>query len=299
MCSIRAIRNSALADLFSQWYRRRSRSCLTLRNVLRLIAMGQTLNHALVACRRHQVPRPLASLEVPGWPSRASSAPRICSTCSSAEAEAAVHLAVDLVRAFAYVPDHLHRANTPPVFSASFGPSGFRTTQMGGGAPRQRGANANANTPSSGLVQLLPLLLLMLFSIINVIPGLFSTPATPDPRFGFSPSARYDQQRTTAGMGITYHVNSAELRSHPVLGPEIARGAGAAGGALGNFEGSVERAYTRELYGRCQAGMDSKERRKEREVGIFGLGADWEKVKQIEEEKVPECEELRRLGVIR
>ena len=41
-----------------------------------------------------------------------------------------------------------------------------------------------------------------------------------------------------------------------------------------------------------------KERRKEREIGLFGIGTDWEKVKAIEAEEVPSCEEYKRVAKI-
>ena len=64
------------------------------------------------------------------------------------------------------------------------------------------------------------------------------------------------------------------------------------------FEGKVERVYTQELYAACRTAIDSKERRKDREIGLFGLGTDWEKVKRIDEEPVESCNELKRLGVL-
>lgn len=127
-------------------------------------------------------------------------------------------------------------------------------------------------------------------------------------------------ERQTGNLGVKYHVNSAEFMSHPVIGPELARDSvdlgkiqktnGKAGkedvkerkqkrgAALTKFESSVERIYTQDLYGQCQRGIDRKERLREQEVGLFGIGTDWEKVKKIEQEVVESCEELKRLGVL-
>jgi DnaJ homolog subfamily B member 12 len=180
---------------------------------------------------------------------------------------------------------------------------------MGGGIPRQRPTEDGGNGRSSILVQLLPLILLFAFSFLNALPSLFSGPTYTDPRFSFSASARYDSPRTTRGLGIPYHVNGAELRAHPVIGAEIARAAAASPGdasqvyvggkAMEAFERNVEKTYTRELYASCQRGLDLKERRKEREIGFMGIGTDWDKVKKIEAERIEECEELRRFGLIR
>jgi len=148
----------------------------------------------------------------------------------------------------------------------------------------------------------------------------------PDPRFSFHGTSRYNVERQTGKLGVSYHVNSAEFMAHPVIGVELARDGlnirdgmdgekaektnekvakGKAkekkqkrGPALTKFESTVERIYTQELYGQCQRGLDRKERLKEQEVGLFGLGTDWQKVKKIEEEVVESCEELKRLGLI-
>lgn len=186
------------------------------------------------------------------------------------------------------------------VFTATFGPGGFRTTRTnnGGGGAAQGQAN---NQPRSLLVQLLPLFLLFAFSMLNALPNLFSTPPTPDPRFSFTPNSRYNVERHTAGMGVAYHVNAAEFSGHPIAA-ELARsksGSGGAGGELKRFEGTVERAYTQELYAGCQRGLDSKERRRDREVGILGIGTDWAKVEKIDKETVEACEELKRLGFLK
>lgn len=131
-------------------------------------------------------------------------------------------------------------------------------------------------------------------------------------------------ERQTGGIGVRYHVNAAEFMGHPVIGAELARDrvdvgkvAGQSektsdkaadgkakdkkikrGPALTKFENTVDRAYTQDLYGQCQRGVERKERAREREVGLFGIGTDWEKVKAIEKEVVESCEELKRLGVL-
>lgn len=146
----------------------------------------------------------------------------------------------------------------------------------------------------------------------------------PDPRFSFQQTPRYNVQRETVGFGVKYHVNSAEFTGHPVIGAELAREKDVQppkadstceptdstcepalkkkmrqrGPALASFESMVERAYTQELYSKCQRGVDRREREKEREVGLFGIGTDWQKVKEIESQVIESCEELKRLGVL-
>lgn len=181
------------------------------------------------------------------------------------------------------------------MFTATFGPGGFRTTRVRTNAGQQR---EQAAEPRSIFVQLLPLFILFGFSLLNALPSLFSTPPTPEPRFSFQPNTRYNVERTTGGLGIKYHVNAAEFSGHPIAA-ELARNDKQPGPQLQRFEGNVERAYTQDLYVQCQRGVDRKERAKNQEVGLFGFGTDWDRVARIDAEPIPSCEELRRLGLLK
>jgi DnaJ family protein B protein 12 len=109
-------------------------------------------------------------------------------------------------------------------------------------------------------------------------------------------------QRTTQRLGVQYHVNSAEFSRHPIAA-EVARSGQSDGPkslpTLRRFEENVDRSFTQETYAVCQRGLDSKQRRKDQAIGFFGIGADWEKVKQIEAETVESCETLKRMGLLR
>ena len=187
----------------------------------------------------------------------------------------------------------LNLTNICPVFTATFGPGGFTRVRTNA-RPRQR---QEPQEPRSVLMQLLPLFILFGFSLIQMLPNLFATAPTPDPKFAFSPSTRYNMERQTGGLGIKYHVNSAEFAGHPISA-EMAR-LRQPGPELRRFEGSVDRAYTSELYGQCERGLDRKERLKNQEVGLFGIGTDWDKVAKISSEPIPACEELKRLKLIK
>jgi DnaJ family protein B protein 12 len=120
---------------------------------------------------------------------------------------------------------------------------------MGAQARQQAGA---PESRGSVLLQLLPLLLLFGFSLLNALPSLFAGPSYPDPQYAFTPSARYDTERSTSNLNIKYHINGAELRNHPVLGAELARaGSGSSnaspGKGMSGFEDTIERTYTREV----------------------------------------------------
>lgn len=184
-----------------------------------------------------------------------------------------------------------------PVFTASFGPGGFRTTRMrtntGGAQQQAEGAQGR-----SLLMQLLPLILLVAFTFLSAIPDMFST-SIPDPRYSFSSSTRFNVERHTGGLGIKYHVNGPEFNNHPHIAADLAGGNHRRGSALSQFEGQVERDYTEKLYVHCQQGVERRQRRRDAEVGVFGIGTDWERVKAIEAEKIESCEELKRLGIIK
>ncbi|KAJ7281450.1 hypothetical protein C8J57DRAFT_1448318 [Mycena rebaudengoi] len=204
-----------------------------------------------------------------------------------------------------------------PIFTTTFGSGGFRTTRMGGGARQQQQQQAGNAEPRSMFVQILPLLLLFGFSLLSALPNLFSTPPVPSPNFSWSATSRYNVERRTGGLGVAYHVNPAEIMRHPVIGAELARegvdwrkltavkdsgapqGAQQRGPELTKFESLVDRTYTQKLYSECQSAHDRKVRAKEAEVGIFGIGTDWDKVKRIEDEVVPSCEELKKMGLLR
>ena len=74
---------------------------------------------------------------------------------------------------------------------------------------------------------------------------------------------------------------------------------GAEGREVRRFEGTVEQAYTQNLWGECQRERSRQQRRKEQEIGFMGLGTDWEKVRAIERETIASCEVLRQMGVLR
>lgn len=137
----------------------------------------------------------------------------------------------------------------------------------------------------------------------------------------------------TGGLGIPYFVNPGEFSNHPVIGAEMAKEgikpgriveeppsndelngreksqintkkvvkgkAKKRGPALNKFESTVERVYTTDLYAQCQRGVDRKQRARDAELGLFGIGVDWEKIRKLESEVVPSCEELKRLGLLR
>ena len=68
---------------------------------------------------------------------------------------------------------------------------------------------------------------------------------------------------------------------------------------MSRFEEVVDRAFTEDKYAQCRRGLEGKRRRREAEEGIFGIGADWKKIKSIEQEKIEACEILKSMGLMR
>jgi len=187
-----------------------------------------------------------------------------------------------------------------PIFSASFGGPGMTFTTAG---PRRRqGQQQQQQRPQGAagtrglLMQLAPILILFLFSLLSALPNIFATPPTPDPRYTFTPTTRYNIERTTKPLGVKYHVNSQEFMAHPIAA-EIARDDTKRGPQLSKFEEIVERAYTRDLITQCQFAIDRKHRRKEELIGIFGIGTDWEKVRAVDKEPLEACDRLKQFGL--
>lgn len=187
-----------------------------------------------------------------------------------------------------------------PVFTANFGPGGFRTTRvrMNG---RPQGAAQGGEPPQarSMLTQLLPLIILFMFSFLSMLPDLFATPTVPDPLFQFTKTPRFDLERQTDNLHINYYVNARDFYAHPKIAADLAAGQYRRGSSLSRFESNIEQVYTQNLWTQCQRDTNKRERRKEAEIGFFGVGTDWEKVKRIEAETFASCEELRRIGLLK
>jgi len=183
-----------------------------------------------------------------------------------------------------------------PVFTASFGPQGFRTTGVRGA---QRRAAEPAAENRSLLLQLLPLIILFTISLLSSLPSLFST---PDPHYSFQATSKYSTERMTSQYKVPYWVNPTEFKAHPIWEsiPETHRSekaAGAVSSKLRGFERVVERTFVSGLQSQCRAELDSQERRMEQHRGLFGIGANWEEVRKIKAEKLPGCDKLKEMNL--
>ncbi|PWZ03198.1 DnaJ-domain-containing protein [Testicularia cyperi] len=167
----------------------------------------------------------------------------------------------------------------------TFGGPGMRTHQF-----RQQRARANAPEPQNAsiLLQLLPLLILGLFSLLTYAPTLF---ATPDPSFTWSPSTNFRTSRLTSRHNIPYYVNENQFNSHPFVTGEHSKR------DLSGFEDRVENAYKQAMYSSCERQREYQQRRLAATRGFLGIGGDDEAAQRIMAEVYDSCEKLKMFGI--
>ncbi|SOV06657.1 related to HLJ1 - Co-chaperone for Hsp40p [Ustilago sp. UG-2017a] len=169
----------------------------------------------------------------------------------------------------------------------SFGGPGMRTHQFRQRRPGPRRAHAEPQNASI-LLQLLPLLVLGLFSLLAYAPSLFST---PDPSFSWTPSTTYKTQRMTEKHHIPYYVNDNQFNNHPFVTGERSKK------DIAGFEGRVENAYKQAMYSSCERQREYQERRLAATRGFLGIGGDEEAAKRIMAEVYDSCEKLKQFGI--
>lgn len=145
----------------------------------------------------------------------------------------------------------------------TFGGPGLRTQQFR--QQRRPGTRAQTADPQNAniLLQLLPLLVLGLFSLLSYAPSLFST---PDPSFTWSPSTMYRTQRMTTKHHVPYYVNENQFNSHPFVTGETSKS------DISGFENRVENAYKQAMYTSCERQREYQERRLQATRGFLGIG---------------------------
>lgn len=200
-----------------------------------------------------------------------------------------------------------------PTFA--FGGPGFRTTTFRTGpgfrtyaAPRQA---AQSRNQTSMLFQLLPIFVLVLFSLLSYIPSLFTV---PDPDFRWQRTPHFRAQKTTLNRGVSYFIEPASFAKHPFVVSSSSAARRADGNAVRErtsaefvmFERRVEDAWKRELYRQCDYMRELQRRRALDAQGFFGIGVsaitdqgDKKKVAKIMSEVYDSCEQLEQLFHIR
>ncbi|RSH95419.1 hypothetical protein EHS25_000509 [Saitozyma podzolica] len=180
------------------------------------------------------------------------------------------------------------------------GPGGFQA-QFGG--PRRRAAAAGGGENASPIVALLPIILLFAFALLSVIPSLFTTPPPPDPSYSWDSSSRFDLARNTWHRGVPYHVNKAEWEGSHLWEsvPEARRGqkdAAMYSNKVRSFERGVETNYIQKLRNECEYFNSRKQQQISQEAGFFGIGANYDKIRELRAQKSPSCEQLRSWGLM-
>lgn len=222
-----------------------------------------------------------------------------------------------------------------PAFAngGGFGGPGIRFQSFGGGAPRfrQAGGARPAQAQQAAWVQLLPLFILIGFSLLTQLPSLFTTTPPPDPSYAFERSAFHDLHRQThTPAKVDYFVNTRQYATHPFFqsllsaNPDVMPFKSAADDSKApeysrdlvelaksyqslpsdlriprdylRFEQGIEQAYLQRLQSMCNYEVQHRNERLQRARGFFGLGADWDEVRRIEGEELQHCSKLRKLG---
>lgn len=191
-------------------------------------------------------------------------------------------------------------------FGGGFGGPRVYTFGGGGGHPfanarRARQQAAGGETNSSPLAAFLPIVLLAFFILFSLLPTLLSD-QSPAPGFNFTPTNRYDAERATWSRNVKYFVNKPEFEQSSIWQsvPEQHRkrkDAAMFSSKLRGFERSVEETHIRQLQQDCHYFNSMKQRRIQDEAGFFGIGADYDKIRELRKQTHPSCEQLRKWGL--
>ncbi|CAG8480228.1 6266_t:CDS:2 [Paraglomus occultum] len=163
--------------------------------------------------------------------------------------------------------------------SATFVSPGFPARRY---PPGRRSANGNDTHAPSGWVtflQLLPLLLLFLFSISS---NIFVPPHDPLPEFSLRQIPPYTQERYTNLLRVKYYVN-----------PKTFGGLEQQPRKLHGLEDNVENTYVRNLSHRCLQEEMKRDKLIRDAAGWFFY--DTAKMERAKSMKMPNCDELEAL----
>ncbi|PWN53843.1 DnaJ-domain-containing protein [Violaceomyces palustris] len=173
----------------------------------------------------------------------------------------------------------------------TFGGPGVRTTYYRQPRPNMRGQQQNQSPQNANiLLQLLPLLVLGLFSLLSYAPSLFST---PDPGFSWTPTSQFRTQRMTPKHNVAYFVNDQQFSSHPIVTGDRSKH------DLASFENRVENSYKQAMYNSCERAREYQERRLMSTRGFMGIGSNPEAAAKIKAEVIESCERLKDFGIHR
>lgn len=167
----------------------------------------------------------------------------------------------------------------PGTFFFGGGP-GIRVHQFGG-RPRNfaRRQQAQDMPPKSIFYQLLPLIVVILFAFLSNFSWSDST--SVNTRYSFQQNYKYTVPRTTAKHNIPYYMSQKDLDK--LSSRDIRR-----------LNEKVEHTYTQNVHNACLREQQIKEDEIRRAQGWFF--PDKEALKKAKELRLPNCDELNRLG---
>lgn len=142
----------------------------------------------------------------------------------------------------------------------------------------------------STLISLAPLLIFFFFSLITLIPDLFTT---KPPNFSFVRTSSLSHERVTANLKVPYFVQPDEFHAHKIWEGVAAterRNPSSTTKQVKLFEHDVERSFLGMLRNQCQREADIRDTKIQEALGIFGIGADMKKVRELKSQKLESCE---------
>jgi curved DNA-binding protein CbpA len=159
------------------------------------------------------------------------------------------------------------------LFNAFFGGGTFHT---GGGYQRQNvDPQDQAQAQRQQLFQVLPVLLIVFLSLVSNFGGQNS-----GSRFSLTPSAQYQNERTTAGINVPFYVTN-DFEEHYGEGTR----------AMAEFEKQVEIYYVRNLHSEC----DYQEKVMYKKVMLAKRRGSSEELEKARNHPKPACNDLDKI----
>ncbi|QRW02894.1 DnaJ domain protein [Ceratobasidium sp. AG-Ba] len=188
-----------------------------------------------------------------------------------------------------------------PMFTASFGGPGIRMRRFPQRPqPQETRRGPELADGKSLFVQLLPLIALLAISLFSSLVSIVTDSGPSTPAFRWDNVGNFNVKRTTSRLDVPYFV-SADWTQHPVgkAAERVQTGGNDKSqkdtAQLRNFERVVERQYEEHLYNLCRMDMEHQDDQVRQQHGFLGFGADWEKIREIRKQPLPNCEQLQLL----
>ncbi|EGV65373.1 DUF1977-domain-containing protein, partial [Yamadazyma tenuis ATCC 10573] len=176
----------------------------------------------------------------------------------------------------------------------SFGNNGFTFQSFGGPGsgfqsfPRQRQSQrqsqprADPEAATDLLTNLKQLLPILLFVLISVIPTLFAEPSVPD--YSFTPSTKFNSQRTTPTLNIPFYVNDQFIQKKSYTDKQMK-----------TFDYKIETSFIQDKRTKCSREQMIRNQLFEEAQGWFST--DQRKLERAQNYPMPNCEVLKQYNL--